>query len=39
MNLGMGSAVSVLIFLCVMAIAVLYVHLFGGALLQGWRRE
>jgi len=39
LNLGMGSAVSVLIFLCVVAIAVLYVRLFGGALLQGGRRE
>ena len=37
MNLGMGSAVSVLIFLCM--IAVLDVRRFRGALLQGWRRE
>ena len=29
LNLGLGSAVSVLIFLCVLAIAVLYVKGFG----------
>lgn len=32
LNLGLGSAVSVLIFLCVLAIAVLYVKGFGASL-------
>jgi len=32
LNLGLGSAVSVLIFLCVLAIAVLYIRGFGGDL-------
>lgn len=38
LNLGIGSAVSVLIFLCVVAIAALYLRVFGSALLAGRRR-
>jgi len=32
LNLGLGSAVSVLIFLCVAAIAVVFIKGFGAAL-------
>jgi multiple sugar transport system permease protein len=34
LNLGIGSAVSVLIFLCVIVIAVLFVKGFGASLAQ-----
>ena len=37
LNLGLGSAVSVLIFLCALAIALLFIKGFGAPLLRTGR--